>query len=84
MLMIKTDGGKVTAAASGALGDIAAELLHGISAIYGSIGATLGDDAAEAFREMVTVGVMDPESPVWEKDKNGTSVSFGVQPEEEG
>lgn len=82
--MIKNDGGKTTVAANGALGEIAAELLHGISAIYARVGVTLGDDAAETFREMVTCGVMAPESPVWEKDKDGISVSFGVQPEEEG
>lgn len=84
MLMMKIDGGKTTVAANGELGEIAAELLHGMSTIYRRIWANLGDDAAEMFREMVTVVVMDPESPVWEKDKNGTSVSFGVQPEEEG
>lgn len=82
--MMKTDGGKTTVAANGELGEIAAELLHGISKIYARVGVTLGDDAAEMFRQMVTVGVMAPESPVWEKDKGGTSVSFGVQAEEEG
>lgn len=82
--MIKTDGGKGTVAANGALDEIAADLLHGISTIYGRVGVTLGDDAAEMFRQLVTVGVMAPESPVWEKDEDGTSVSFGVQPEEEG
>lgn len=86
MLMVKIDGDKATVAANGELGEVAAELLHGISTIYARVGVMLGDDAAEMFRQMVTVGVMVPESPVWEKDqdKGGTSVSFGVQPEEEG
>lgn len=86
MLMMKIDGGKATVAANGELGEIAAELLHGISTIYARARAILGDDAAEMFRQMITVGVAAPETPVWEKDqdKGGTSVSFGVQPEEEG
>lgn len=84
MLVMKLDGGKATFAANGELGEIAAELLHGISTIYRRVGAALGDDTAETFREIVTCGVMAPESPVWEKDEDGTSVSFGVQPEEEG
>ena len=83
MLMMKLDGGKTTVAANGALDEIAAELLHGMSTIYKHIWAVLGGDAAEKFREMVTVWVMAPESPVWEKDKGGTSVSFGPQIEEE-
>lgn len=84
--MMKIGGDKTTVAANGELGEVAAELLHGISSIYARVGAMLGDDAAETFREMVTVGVVAPGSPVWEKDqdKGGTSVSFGVQAEEEG
>lgn len=82
--MMKLDGGKTTIAANGALDEIAAELLHGMSRLYNHIRAGLRDDAAETFREMVTCGVMAPESPVWENGKDGTSVSFGVQIEEEG
>lgn len=82
--MMKLDGVKTTVAVNGTLDLIAAELLCGISAIYARVWVMRGDDAAEMFRQMVTGGVVAPESPVWEKDKGGTSVSFGVQPEEEG
>lgn len=86
MLKIIMDDRHITVAVNGPLDLIVAELLHGISTIYARAGAILGDDAAETFRQMVAVGVAAPDSPVWEKDKDkgGTSVSFGPQAEEEG
>lgn len=85
MLKIIMDDSHITVAANGPLDLIVAELLHGISTFYARVGARLGDDAAEMFRQWVTVGVMAPDSPVWKKDKDegGTSVSFGPQMEEE-
>lgn len=86
MLKIIIDDSHITVAVNGSLDLIVSELLHGISTIYAHARAILGDDAAETFRQMVTVGVMAPESPAWEKDKDegGTSVNFGMQFEEEG